>query len=121
MKHVLRRILLATVGTILGAALFLPLITVANAQNSPQRVAASQVTLSTSASIAAIARSNRAAVTIQNHAAINIYCGPSNTVNSVNGFRLPGVDGASVTIPTSAVVYCIAASGTPIVSVLETY
>jgi hypothetical protein len=115
----MRRILLATIGTLAAAALFMPML--ANAQNSPPRMTSSQVTLSTTAAIAAIARSNRAAVTIQNHAAINIYCGPTSGVTSVNGFRLPGVDGASVTIPTSAVIYCIAASGTPVVSVLETY
>jgi hypothetical protein len=41
----MRRILLATIGTLAAAALFMPML--ANAQNSPPRMTSSQVTLST--------------------------------------------------------------------------
>jgi len=88
---------------------------------SSTRIASSQVTVAATATITAIARSNRQAVTIQNHGAVAAYCGPDNTVTTTTGFRLPGVDGASITIPSSAIVYCIVAAGSQVVSVIESF
>lgn len=83
--------------------------------------ASSQFTVTTTAAITAIARANRVAVTIQTLGATAIYCGPDNTVTSANGFRIPATDGASVTIPTRAAVWCITAAGSQAVGVLESF
>jgi hypothetical protein len=104
-----------------GLALAAMAVSSALAQNAPPRMGASQVTVAATATLTAIARSNRMAVTIQNHGTTAMYCGPDSTVTSSTGFRLPGVDGASVTIPTTAIVYCITGGGTQAVSVLESY
>lgn len=93
----------------------------ASAQQLNGRIAVSQVTITTTATITAIARANRSAVTIQNHGATAAYCGPDNTVTTTTGFRLPGVDGASITIPAWPVVYCIVGAGSQVVSVLESF
>lgn len=83
-------------------------------------IATSQVTVAATATLTAQARAGRLAVTIQNHGTTAAYCGTS-AVLTTTGFRLPGVDGASITVPTTAVVYCITSSGTQAVSVLETF
>lgn len=92
----------------------------AQTQPSPS-IISSQVTVQATATQTAIARSSRQAVTIQNHGTTVIYCGPSSSVTTANGFRLPGVDGASLTLPTRATVYCITAGGTQAVSIIESY
>lgn len=91
------------------------------AQQATPRWIASQVTVSTTATITAVARSNRQTVTIQNHGTTVAYCGPDSGVTTANGFRLPGVDGASLTLATSAIIYCIVGAGTQAVSVAETF
>lgn len=84
-------------------------------------IATAQVTVAATATQVAIARTGRLSVTIQNHGTTAAYCGASSSVTTATGFRLPGVDGASITIPTSATVYCIVAAATQAVSVLESY
>lgn len=96
-------------------------VVAAIAQQATSRIASSQVSVTTTATITAIARSQRQAVTIQNHGATAAYCGPDATVTTANGFRLPGVDGASITVATSAVIYCIVGAGSQTVSVIEAF
>lgn len=103
------------------ALLLGPVIAYAQQSLGGRQIASSQVSVATSATQTAQARSNRLAVTIQNHTTNNIYCGRDNAVSAVTGFRLPGVDGASITIPTSAVVWCIAVGGASTVSIVESY
>ncbi len=66
------------------------------------------------------ARTGRGAVTVENHGTTAVYLGGSG-VTAATGLLLPGVVGASVTIPTQAAVYGITATGTQAVSALETY
>jgi hypothetical protein len=90
---------------------------------TPRTIATSQVTVASTAggTLVAAARTSRISITIQNHSEVNVYCGPvSPTRTTSNGFRLPGVDGASITIETTAAVQCIAASGSVNTSVVET-
>lgn len=65
-------------------------------------------------------RSGRSAITIVNHGTTAVYVGQSG-VTTATGVLLPGVEGASITIPTQAAVYGIVSAGTQTVSVLETY
>lgn len=88
---------------------------------APRNVAASQFTVTTTPALTAQARSTRQAVTIQNLGATAVYCGASSAVTTANGFRLPGVDGASVTIPTTAALWCLVGAGTQAVAILESY
>lgn len=105
----------------LVALLLSPVLVLAQSGPGGRALASSQVTVTTTAAIAAIARANRIAVTIQNLGATAVYCGPDSTVTTTTGFRLPGVDGSSVTIPSTAAVYCIVGAGTQAVSILETF
>jgi len=84
-------------------------------------LASSQVSVTNTATQAAQARAGRNALTIQNHGATAMYCGPTNAVTTTTGFRLPGVDGASITLPTTAAVWCITAAGSQTVSVIEAF
>lgn len=102
--------------------LLLALIVPAFTQDGTTRnFATSQVTVAATATLTANFRGNRVAVTIQNHGTTAMFCGPAATVTTLTGFRLPGVDGASITIPSQAAVFCITAASTQIVSVLESY
>lgn len=83
-------------------------------------VATSQTVASTTASQIAASRPNRAAVTIMNLGTTPVYVGLAG-VTTTTGFLLPGALGASVTIPTSAAVFGVVATGTQGVAILETY
>lgn len=83
-------------------------------------ITTAQVTVQSTAATLIVAASGSVGreVTIQNHGSIAVYLGASSTVTSTTGFRLPGVDGASVTLRPVMDVYGIAASSTQLVSVL---
>jgi len=66
------------------------------------------------------ARATRRAVTIVNHADIDVYVG-AGTVSATTGMLLLGQKGTSCTIATTAAVRAIAASGTVTLSYLEEY
>lgn len=83
-------------------------------------VATAQVGVAASSTLVAAARLGRNAVTVQNLGTTAVYLGPSG-VTTATGLLLPGSVGASVTIPTSAAVYGVAATGTQSVAVLETF
>ena len=70
----------------------------------------------------AAARPTRQSITIQNLGTTIVWLGSQSTgLLATNGFQLPGTIGATVTIPTTAAVYGLAATGTATVAILETY
>ena len=82
-------------------------------------LATSQVTASGTAGTVAIARPTRRQVTIKNtDAAITVYIGPA-TVTSGNGMPLKA--GESITVRSVVLVQVIAASGSPVVAVMDEY
>jgi len=83
-------------------------------------LAAGQFTVSTTAGIAVPARAGRSAVTITNLGTTDVFIGPSG-VTATTGHLLPGIKGASITVPTSAAIYAIIAAGSQAVSYLDTF
>lgn len=61
----------------------------------------------------------RKSVIIQNHGSTPVFIGYDDDVTAENGFRLPGVDGASLTLDSTAQVWAIVETGSQDVSVLE--
>lgn len=81
--------------------------------------ATAQVTVGTTNTQIAAARTGRRAITIENLGTGAFYVGVTG-VTVANGYLVPGVLGATVTIPTQAAVFGIAAAAQA-VSVLETF
>lgn len=106
---------------LLSLVVLVGIVGAAGAQSPPKNIATAQVSVGATATLVAAFRGTRANVTIQNHGATAMYCSAGTGVLTTTGFRLPGVDGASITIPTSSAVYCITAAGSQTVSVLESY
>jgi hypothetical protein len=106
-------------GFLLAAALAL-LPSFASAQSASNAIAASQVSIGTSATLAADARPTRSAVTIENTGTTAVYIGTSD-VTTTTGMLLPGVVGASITINSRAPIYGVVATGTATVTILDTY
>lgn len=73
---------------------------------------------STATLLKALNSTRRAILVTNNDSSITVYVGVS-TVTSSTGHKLAA--GASITIPTTAAVYAISASGTPSVSITEVY
>lgn len=67
------------------------------------------------------AREGRGLVNVQNHSTTALYCSGASNISTTNGYRIPGVDGANVTIATVDDIYCISASGTVRISYMELY
>lgn len=82
-------------------------------------IATAQVTVGTTNTQIVAARAGRMAVTIENLGTGAFYVGVTG-VTVGNGYLVPGVLGATVTIPTQAAVFGIAAVAQA-VSVLETF
>jgi len=82
-------------------------------------IATSQVTVGTTSTQIVAARTGRMSVTITNNGTNAFYVGITG-LTTANGYLVPGVLGASVTIPTQAAVFGIAAVAQS-VSVLETF
>jgi hypothetical protein len=114
MKHFLK-------WSVLAGVLLFALVGFAGAQYLPN-LASSQVSVDTTSGgkLIAAARAGRGAVTIINTGTIAVFIGPSGVTTST-GALLPGIAGASITIPTTAAVYGIVSNGSQTVSVLETY
>ena len=72
------------------------------------------------ATLFAASRSSRAEVTIENSGTTAVYLGGSG-VTTATGVLLPGVLGASITLQTTAAIYCIVASSTQAVTGYELY
>lgn len=82
-------------------------------------IATSQITVGTTNTQIVAARAGRMSVTIENLGTGAFYVGVTG-VTVANGYLVPGVLGATVTIPTQAAVFGIAAVAQA-VSVLETF
>lgn len=82
-------------------------------------IATAQVTVGTSSTQIVAARSGRMSVTVTNNGTGAFYVGVTGLTTG-NGYFVPGVSGASVTIPTQAAVFGIAPVAQA-VSVLETF
>lgn len=107
---------------LLSSLLLLALLIVpAMAQQSyPRAVAASQVTVTTTATIVCPARTNRSACTIATIGTTAVFCGPA-TVTAANGFPIENVAYKFITVPGTAAVYCIVGAGSQAVATLETF
>ena len=82
--------------------------------------ATSQATATTTATQVLAARNGRNAVTIENTSATAVYLGPAG-VTAATGFLLPGTIGATVTLPVTAALYAVTATGTATLAFVETY
>jgi hypothetical protein len=83
-------------------------------------IATGQVTVEDTATLIVAARHNRRAVLVINEGSTDVRVGVVD-VDTATGALLTGVKGASVSIPTTAAVYGIVASGTQAVSYVEVY
>lgn len=97
-------------------------VTVTGGEGGAATLATNQVSVAATAggTVIAALRAGRNAITIINGGSTAVYIGVSG-VSTTTGALLPGVAGAALTIPTTAAVYGITASGTQTVSFLETY
>lgn len=86
-------------------------------------ISTGQVTVAATAGGTLIApeRRGRGAVTIVNHGTTNVFIGGDPNVTALNGVKLVGVDGASITLSAQSAIYGITASGSQIVSYVEAY
>jgi hypothetical protein len=87
---------------------------------SPSNFTPAQVSVGTSATLIAAARTGRQLLTIVNTTTTAIYLGGSGVTTST-GHLLPGVVGASLTIPYTGAMYGVVASSTATVTEAETY
>ncbi len=83
-------------------------------------IANNQVSVTTTSSTVVTSRAGRRSLLIVNHGTTDVFLG-TGTVTTSNGLLLKGTAGASVSIPTSAAVNGIVASGTQTVSYLEVF
>lgn len=83
-------------------------------------IAVNQVSVQLTSTQIVAARSSRGAVTIVNHGTNPVYIG-TGTASATTGLLLPGVVGASVTIPSNAQIAGIATGAAQTVSYLETF
>jgi hypothetical protein len=84
-------------------------------------IATAKVSVTTGNITIAAARAGRFAITIEIVGTVaDVYIGNTG-VTTATGFRLKGVDGQSITIPTSAAIFGTVSAGTQIVHVLETF
>ena len=100
-------------------------VTPSNQPIGAANFAATQVSCAATATSVVAARTGvsgtgRIAETITNTTTTAIYVGASG-VTTATGQFLPGIVGASLTVNTTAALYCIVASGTATVTSLETY
>jgi hypothetical protein len=81
--------------------------------------AVNQVSVLATATLIVAQNTGRHAVLITNLGAIAIYIGPDATVTTTTGQLLPGVVGASISIPSKSAVYGISSGSTQAVSFLD--
>lgn len=81
-----------------------------------------QVTVDNSGTTVVVAaRADRIAVMITNLGTTDVYLGFATGLTTGTGDLLPGIKGASVTIPTTAEVFGVVAAASQAVSVMEIY
>lgn len=83
-------------------------------------IANNQVSVTTSSAQVVAARAGRRALIIVQHGTTDVYLG-TGTVTTGNGLLLKGTAGASISIPTTAAINGIVATGTQTVSYLEVF
>ena len=83
-------------------------------------LATAQVSVTTTAATLVAARAGRRSLLIVNHGTTDVYLGPA-TVTTASGLLLPGVKGASVSIPTTGLIQAIVGAGTQTVSYIEVF
>lgn len=79
-----------------------------------------QVVIGTTPTLIAAARPGSDDITIENLGTTQVFLGNAS-VSTTTGFQLPGVAGASVTLPVTVALFGIVASGTQAVAVLRTF
>lgn len=85
-------------------------------------LATAQVSVNTTATLIAAARSGRNAITVTNiTGAQQVFIGATAGVTTATGTLLPATVGASITLPYAGAVYGIASTAAQTVSVAETY
>lgn len=84
-------------------------------------IGTNQVSVGASATQIIAARVDRNTVTIVNHGSVDVYLGIDNTVTTSTGVLLPGVKGASISLPVTTPVWGIVGAGSQTVSYLETW
>lgn len=93
----------------------------AQAQYGSTVFATAQVSVAATATLIAAGRNQRNSITVTNTTAVAIYLGNSSGVTTSTGTLLPGVIGASLTLPYDGAVYGISSTGSNTVTVAETY
>lgn len=83
-------------------------------------LATAQVSVGTTATLLAAARVGRGSIMLTNLGTVDTWIGGSG-VTTTTGVLLVGTKGATLTIPTSAAVYGIVATGTNSISVSEVF
>jgi hypothetical protein len=89
-------------------------------KKSYEAFATAQVSVGTTPTLISAARDGTDDVTIMNFGTTQVFIGNANVTTS-NGFPLPGVVGASLTIPATTAIYGIVATGSQPVAVLSTF
>lgn len=84
-------------------------------------LATNQVSVASTATLIAAARTTRADVTIVNGGTTDVYLGNSSSVTTATGILLIGVKGAAITLDVTSDVYGIVATGSQTVSYAEEY
>lgn len=79
-----------------------------------------QVVIGTTPTLIAAGRLGADDITIENLGTTQVFLGNAS-VSTTTGFPIPGVAGASLTIPVTTALYGIVASGTQAVAVLRTF
>jgi hypothetical protein len=83
-------------------------------------LATAQASVTTTPGVIVAARAGRESVTIEQLGTTAVWIGPTG-VSPTNGALLPGVVGASITLPTAAAIFAVTAAGSQSVSVIELY
>lgn len=92
-----------------------------NKAKGAPNIATNQKSVTTSATKIVDIRAARRRIAITLHAATDTYFGADNTVTTGNGFRVKGVDGATLSLDVTGEVWAIVGAGSVTVSYLEVY
>lgn len=89
-----------------------PLAAPASAQmdDSSRNWRTSQVSVGTSATLVASILPTRRQIMVTTLGTAQVYCGSDNTVSAATGMPIANVAFSSISLPTTAAVWCIAAS-----------
>jgi hypothetical protein len=80
-----------------------------------------QATVTTTVASLVAARTSRLAVIVTQMGTTPVYLGSGSGLTYTNGLLLPGIVGASVSIPYAGAVWAVTASGSQAVSFAELY